>query len=260
MLFARSHFLGGEDPSLLPKPACIVPWYLDANVAVRSRVPAADDFADSDVEESCFLSFVEVCREDREDEEEEESLSREKSPEGYPLASRSSFVFETFGLRAGRETFFVVFLFVVIIIIISSSSSYSSDCAFDEELSLFVLSRIASNRTWWSPRGDDRLHSRRGGRARTTTTRMFSFVSLPHARQSLTTGVDATAKATLIVVIALVVVCACKSVCLCARACLSLETARVCARVKANASSVLSSSSSRRINFFGKFVWQFLFC
>jgi hypothetical protein len=115
-------------------------------------VPAADDFVDdSDVEESCFLSFVEVCREDREDEEEEEFSLSGEVPGGLSF-SRSFFifVFETFGLRAGRETFFVV-LFVVIIIIISSSS-YSSDCALDEELSLFVLSRIASNRTW-SPRG-----------------------------------------------------------------------------------------------------------
>ena len=152
MLFARSYFLGGEDPSLLPKPACIVPWYLDANVAVRSRVPAADDFADSDVEESCFLSFVEVCREDREDEEEEEFSLSGEVPGGLSFSiAFFIFVFETFGLRAGRETFFVVFMFVVIIIIISSSS-YSSDCALDEELSLFVLSRIASNRTW-SPRG-----------------------------------------------------------------------------------------------------------
>ena len=149
MLFARSYFLGGEDPSLLPKPACIVPWYLDANVAVRSRVPAADDFADSDVEESCFLSFVGVCREDREDEEEEEFSLSGEVPGGLSFSAFFIFVF-AFGLRAGRETFFVV-LFVVIIIIISSSS-YSSDCALDEELSLFVLSRIASNRTW-SPRG-----------------------------------------------------------------------------------------------------------
>lgn len=149
MLFARSYFLGGEDPSLLPKPACIVPWYLDANVAVRSRVPAADDFADSDVEESCFLSFVGVCREDREDDEEEEFSLSGEVPGGLSFSAFFIFVF-AFGLRAGRETFFVV-LFVVIIIIISSSS-YSSDCALDEELSLFVLSRIASNRTW-SPRG-----------------------------------------------------------------------------------------------------------
>ena len=149
MLFARSYFLGGEDPSLLPKPACIVPWYLDANVAVRSRVPAADDFADSDVEESCFLSFVGVCREDKDDEEEEEFSLSGELPGGLSFSAFFIFVF-AFGLRAGRETFFVV-LFVVIIIIISSSS-YSSDCALDEELSLFVLSRIASNRTW-SPRG-----------------------------------------------------------------------------------------------------------
>ena len=149
MLFARSYFLGGEDPSLLPKPACIVPWYLDANVAVRSRVPAADDFADSDVEESCFLSFVGVCREDREDDKEEEFSLSGEVPGGLSFSAFFIFVF-AFGLRAGRETFFVV-LFVVIIIIISSSS-YSSDCALDEELSLFVLSRIASNRTW-SPRG-----------------------------------------------------------------------------------------------------------
>ena len=149
MLFARSYFLGGEDPSLLPKPACIVPWYLDANVAVRSRVPAADDFADSDVEESCFLSFVGVCREDREDDEEEEFSLSGEVPGGLSFSAFFIFVF-AFGLRAGRETFFVV-LFVVIIIIISSPS-YSSDCALDEELSLFVLSRIASNRTW-SPRG-----------------------------------------------------------------------------------------------------------
>jgi hypothetical protein len=131
-----------------------VPWYLDANVAVRSRVPAADDFVDdSDVEESCFLSFVEVCREDREDEEEEEFSLSGDVPGG--LSFRRSFfifVFETFGLRAGRETFFVVLFVVIIIVIISSSSSsYSSDCALDEELSLFALSRIASNRTW-SPR------------------------------------------------------------------------------------------------------------
>jgi hypothetical protein len=150
MLFARSYFLGGEDPSLLPKLACIVPWYLDANVAVRSRVPAADDFADSDVEESCFLSFVGVCREDEEDKEEEEEFSLSgELPGGLSFSAFFIFVF-AFGLRAGRETFFVV-LFVIIIIIISSSS-YSSDCALDEELSLFVLSRIASNRTW-SPRG-----------------------------------------------------------------------------------------------------------
>ena len=154
MLFARSYFLGGEDPSLLPKLACIVPWYLDANVAVRSRVPAADDFVDEpDVEESWYLSYVEVCREDREDEEEEEFSLSGEVPGG--LSFRRSFfifVFETFGLRAGRETFFVVLFVVIIIVIISSSSSsYSSDCAFDEELSLFVLSRIASNRTW-SPR------------------------------------------------------------------------------------------------------------
>jgi len=149
MLFARSYFLGGEDPSLLPKLACIVPWYLDANVAVRSRVPAADDFVDSDdVEESCFLSFVEVCREDEEDKEEEEFSLSGEVPGGLSF-SIAFFIFVfAFGLRAGRETFFVV-LFVVIIIIISSSS-YSSD-AFDEELLLFV-SRIASNRTW-SPRG-----------------------------------------------------------------------------------------------------------
>ena len=155
MLFARSYFLGGEDPSLLPKLACIVPWYLDANVAVRSRVPAADDFADSDVEESCFLSFVGVCREDEEDKEEEEEFSLSGEVPGGLSFSRSFFifVFETFGLRAGRETFFVVLFVVIIIVIISSSSSsYSSDCALDEELSLFVLSRIASNRTW-SPRG-----------------------------------------------------------------------------------------------------------
>jgi hypothetical protein len=154
MLFARSYFLGGEDPSLLPKLACIVPWYLDANVAVRSRVPAADDFVDdSDVEESCFLSFVEVCREDREDEEEEEFSLSGEVPGGLSFSiAFFIFVFETFGLRAGRETFFVVLFVVIIIVIISSSSSsYSSDCALDEELSLFVLSRIASNRTW-SPR------------------------------------------------------------------------------------------------------------
>ena len=149
MLFARSYFLGGEDPSLLPKLACIVPWYLDANVAVRSRVPAADDFVDdSDVEESCFLSFVEVCREDREDEEEEEFSLSGEVPGGLSFSAFFIFVF-AFGLRAGRETFFVV-LFVVIIII--SSSSYSSDCALDEEELLLFVSRIASNRRW-SPRG-----------------------------------------------------------------------------------------------------------
>jgi len=125
-----------------------VPWYLDANVAVRSRVPAAEDFVDSDVEESCFLSFVGVCREDKDDEEEEEFSLSGELPGGLSFSAFFIFVF-AFGLRAGRETFFVV-LFVVITII-SSSSSYSSD-AFDEELLLFVLSRIASNRRW-SPRG-----------------------------------------------------------------------------------------------------------
>jgi hypothetical protein len=148
MLFARSYFLGGEDPSLLPKPACIVPWYLDANVAVRSRMPAAADFKDSDVEESCFLSFVGVVREDREDEEEEEFSLSGELPGGLSFSAFFIFVF-AFGLRAGRETFFVV-LFVVIIII--SSSSYSSDCALDEEELLLFVSRIASNRRW-SPRG-----------------------------------------------------------------------------------------------------------
>ena len=151
MLFARSYFLGCEDPRPLPKLACIVPWYLDANVAVRSRVPAAEDFVDSDdIEESCFLSFVRVCREDKEDEEEEEFSLSGELPGGLSFTEAFLIFVFAFGLRAGRETFFVV-LFVIIIIIISSSS-YSSDCALDEELSLFVLSRIASNRTW-SPRG-----------------------------------------------------------------------------------------------------------
>jgi hypothetical protein len=104
MLFARSYFLGGEDPSLLPKLACIVPWYLDANVAVRSRVPAADDFADSDVEESCFLSFVGVCREDEEDKEEEEEFSLSgELPGGLSFSAFFIFVFDFRFTRGSRD-------------------------------------------------------------------------------------------------------------------------------------------------------------
>ena len=51
MLFARSYL---RDPPPFPPAA---PWYLDANVAVRSRVPAG------------FLSFP---VEEKEEEEEEE--------------------------------------------------------------------------------------------------------------------------------------------------------------------------------------------
>ena len=40
---------------------------------------------------------------------------------------------------------------------------------------------------------------------------------------------------------------------------LSKTVRGVCARVKANASSVLSRPSSSQINFLGKFLWQFLF-
>ncbi len=88
MLFARSYL---RCPFLL----LLAPWYLDANVTVRSRVPAG------------FFSFefvfFDALAEEYEAVEFSDATTTLSFPEEVP-------VFFAFGRRAGRDTRFVVFL------------------------------------------------------------------------------------------------------------------------------------------------------
>lgn len=107
------------------------------------------------------------------------SLFREKSPEGYPLVSRSS-------------SSSLLSVYARVARLSSSSCSWSSSSSFRRRRRTPPIVRWMRNcRCSCSPEsrpiargrlgGDDRLHSRRGGHV--LTTRMFSFVSLPRARQ-----------------------------------------------------------------------------
>jgi hypothetical protein len=88
MLFARSYL---RCPFLL----LLAPWYLDANVTVRSRVPAG------------FFSFefvfFDALAEEYEAVEFSDATTTLSFPEEVP-------VFFAFGRRAGADTRFVVFL------------------------------------------------------------------------------------------------------------------------------------------------------
>jgi len=89
MLFARSYL---RCPFLL----LLAPWYLDANVTVRSRVPAG------------FFSFEFVFVDARAEEYEAVEFSDATTTLSFPEEEVP--VFFAFGRRAGRDTRFVVFL------------------------------------------------------------------------------------------------------------------------------------------------------